>query len=43
MWYVPNISAANKNITINVSARVLKEQREREMGRREKGRPCEEM
>jgi len=28
MWYVPNISAAYKNMTINVSARVLKEERE---------------
>jgi len=28
MWYVPNISAANKNMMINVSARVMEAQRE---------------
>jgi hypothetical protein len=33
MWYVPNISAANKNMMINVSAKVLEEHRERERER----------
>jgi len=30
MWYVPNISAANKNMMSNVSARVMEAQRERD-------------
>jgi len=30
MWYVPNISAANKNMMINVSARVMEAQRKRD-------------
>jgi hypothetical protein len=43
MWYVPNISAANKNMMISVPGQVLEEQKEREIGWKERGRPCKEM
>jgi len=38
MWYVSNISAANKYMTFNVSARVLEEQRQRQRERLGGGR-----